>query len=612
MFAEVDGMDGKVSWVAVTPATVTYRWHFQSFCISYSPPKYCDYCSSTSIAIIGMEDPTAGQDQAVSTPIPTSPPADNDASVIHHQVDTTIVTNSDNDEIQERNGDVNHEVVHEDEKPSVSQGQAIVMDSELQVNEPDGLAEHPTSKQNADPLVQYARPMEEPSSLTVPPTPPAKSPTYHDGRAIRDSSEVAPPTPAEKSDARQTNGHHEASLQTPTAPLSAASHRRSLTISKGHTVSVVLISSALETILSSREAKRSAELRESAQHALEMVRSGQGGDRPREIFEPLRLACETRNEKLMIASLDCISKLISYSFFAEVSSAYSLPSPPLSPASHVPSGSQINTPSPSLVDLVAHTITACHTETTPETVSLQIVKALLSLVLSPVILIHQSSLLKAVRTVYNVFLLSTDPVNQMVAQGGLTQMVHHVFTRCKLDNGGDSSDATSMFRATATEESTASASRRGSLTSSQAENGSLNHEARAASHREAEVVLNPMNESTISLPTHPDEPSTPNGTEQHESPSGEHRRRPTLYVHPRRGTSLLLIRYCRESFEATNPIDAVPEVEHGMTTHDLFIKDAFLVFRALCKLTMKALNNERLRFFFILFLQCLTKLPQRT
>ena len=52
----------------------------------------------------------------------------------------------------------------------------------------------------------------------------------------------------------------------------------------------------------------------------------------------------------------------------------------------------------------------------------------------------------------------------------------------------------------------------------------------------------------------------------------------------------------RDTFETPNPIDAVLKVEHGMTTHDLFIKDAFLVFRALCKLTMKALNNERLAF----------------
>lgn len=30
-----------------------------------------------------------------------------------------------------------------------------------------------------------------------------------------------------------------------------------------------------------------------------------------------------------------------------------------------------------------------------------------------------------------------------------------------------------------------------------------------------------------------------------------------------------------------------------LSTQELFIKDAFLVFRALCKLTMKPLNTER-------------------
>lgn len=211
-------------------------------------------------------------------------------------------------------------------------------------------------------------------------------------------------------------------------------HRRSFTISRGNTVSVVLISSALETIAASKEAKRSTPLKESTQKALEMVRTNHAD--PRQVFEPLRLACETKNEKLMIASLDCISKLISYSFFAEadIQPSQSFPSPPPSPNTSVQPLSVTN--EPSLVDLVAHTITACHTETTPETVSLQIVKALLAMVLSPTTLVHHSSLLKAVRTVYNVFLLSTDPVNQMVAQGGLTQMVHHVFTRCRVSNSG--------------------------------------------------------------------------------------------------------------------------------------------------------------------------------
>ena len=208
-------------------------------------------------------------------------------------------------------------------------------------------------------------------------------------------------------------------------------HRRSLTIPKGNPVSSVLITSALETIASSREAKKSTPLRESTHRALELVRADLAGDQPREIFEPLRLACETRSEKLMIASLDCITKLVSHAFFVDDSSHItSLPSPPPSPAQGR-RDSHSSLPEPSLVDLVVHTITSCHTETSPDTVSLQVVRALLALVLSSTILAHQSSLLKAVRTVYNVFLMSNDAVNQTVAQGGLTQMVNHVFARCR-------------------------------------------------------------------------------------------------------------------------------------------------------------------------------------
>lgn len=222
-----------------------------------------------------------------------------------------------------------------------------------------------------------------------------------------------------------------------TPPLRRASlasdtftHQRSLTLSRGKTLSVVLITSALDTIAASREAKRSSALRDSTQHALDLIKEVKAGEHPRAIFEPLRLACETRNEKLMIASLDCIAKLISHSFFVEDA----LPTPALyaSPPTS-PSGAHQPGASDSLQDLVAHTITSAYTETTPDAVSLQIVKALLALVLSSTILVHHSSLLKAVRTVYNVFLLSQDPVNQMVAQGGLTQMVNHVFSRCNLE-----------------------------------------------------------------------------------------------------------------------------------------------------------------------------------
>jgi brefeldin A-inhibited guanine nucleotide-exchange protein len=200
-----------------------------------------------------------------------------------------------------------------------------------------------------------------------------------------------------------------------------------LTLPQGQTLSIVLITSALDIIIQSKEAKRSQHLREATEHALAMVRQGQGADKPKEIFEPLRLACETRNDKLQIASLDCIAKLTAYAFFVEATpNANAYASPPGSP-----SASATNLPA-SLADTVAHTITNCYTESTLDTVSLQIVKALLALVLSPHILVHHSSLLKAVRTVYNIFLLSQDPVNQNIAQGGLTQMVHHIFARCQI------------------------------------------------------------------------------------------------------------------------------------------------------------------------------------
>ena len=297
-----------------------------------------------------------------------------------------------------------------------------------------------------------------PDASSTPPTPPAKplpNPLNLPPRreSLRPTDRVVNGTPRDSIDSidgRRVNGRGVKPRSIPSRPSSQASHRRSLTISQGHTVSVVLVSTALETIAASRDAKRSVPLKESVQRALEMVKSGEGGDRPREIFEPLRLACETRNEKLMIASLDCISKLISYSFFVEStpSQLQGLPSPPPSPG---PSRNSLSGPPqgsihpPSLIDLVVHTITSCHTESTPDSVSLQIVKALLALVLSPTTLVHQSSLLKAVRTVYNVFLLSNDPINQTVAQGGLTQMVNHVFTRCKSGGSPLPNDSTTTL-----------------------------------------------------------------------------------------------------------------------------------------------------------------------
>jgi len=379
----------------------------------------------------------------VQIPLPTSPPADESAAQGLGDFHLSSGTQPQPDPISASSTQPREdEHVDESQNPSFAQNQHENRDSQ------------PSSTHDTDSVLALApQPPEKPITDVVATVEHADSSvtseSLQEATAVpspqtTNAPEIISPSP---SSIRQPPNipHPNPTSPPPTHSPSSSGHKRSLTLSRGNTVSVVLIASALETIAASKDAKRSAPLRESTQQALELIRNNEGGDRPREIFEPLRLACETRNEKLMIASLDCISKLISYSFFAEAPSAsivqYS--SPPPSPG---PSGrnSSASDHPPSLVDLVVHTITACHSETTPETVSLQIVKALLSLVLSPTILVHHSSLLKAVRTVYNVFLLSTDPVNQMVAQGGLTQMVHHVFTRCGMSPAAKSANGTDL------------------------------------------------------------------------------------------------------------------------------------------------------------------------
>ncbi|KAI9357006.1 hypothetical protein DFJ73DRAFT_953328 [Zopfochytrium polystomum] len=74
-------------------------------------------------------------------------------------------------------------------------------------------------------------------------------------------------------------------------------------------------------------------------------------------------------------------------------------------------------------------------ENTDEKLQLQIVKALMSAVSSvdPVATIHGAVLLKAVRTTYNIFLLSKSVNAQTISQASLTQMVQAVFGRVAKD-----------------------------------------------------------------------------------------------------------------------------------------------------------------------------------
>lgn len=181
--------------------------------------------------------------------------------------------------------------------------------------------------------------------------------------------------------------------------------------------SIVFVVSALEAIAASKEAQKRHQLGESVQKALKEIKDQEPNlPDPEIIFAPLQSATKSGSIPLTTTALDCIGKLISYSYF-------SVPSSPNADkeASREP-----------LIERAIDTICDCFQgETTPVEIQLQIVKSLLAAVLNDKIVVHGAGLLKAVRQVYNVFLLSKSSANQQVAQGTLTQMVGTVFERVK-------------------------------------------------------------------------------------------------------------------------------------------------------------------------------------
>ncbi|KAH6857062.1 hypothetical protein B0I37DRAFT_319025 [Chaetomium sp. MPI-CAGE-AT-0009] len=180
--------------------------------------------------------------------------------------------------------------------------------------------------------------------------------------------------------------------------------------------------SSLKFVVSSLDiiaahAGRNKQLAELAEKALAAIKENDQQLPDAEVvFAPLQLATKSGTIPLATTALDCIGKLISYSYFSSPS----------------PSADQDGAERAPLIERAIDTICDCFQgEATLVEVQLQIVKSLLAAVLNDKIIVHGAGLLKAVRQVYNIFLLSRSTANQQVAQGTLTQMVGTVFERVK-------------------------------------------------------------------------------------------------------------------------------------------------------------------------------------
>ncbi|KAI7508911.1 hypothetical protein KC347_g5711 [Hortaea werneckii] len=348
--------------------------------------------------------------------------------------------------------------------------------------------------------------------------------------------------------------------------------------------SMVFVVTALESIAASKDARKRKPLQDSTQRALSAIRSASGDASqisPEIMFEPLNLATEANTVTVVTTALDCIGKLISYSYFS---------APPSSNAEGQPQ----KTP---LIERAIDTICDCFQgEATPNEVQMQITKSLLAAILNDKIVVHGAGLLKSVRQTYNIFLLSKSSANQQIAQGTLVQMVNTVFERVKVR----------LAHKSARDHSSEHSLNRGSSSELALANGEGSPTEDAPDGAEGE---------TSELPSDVEGSADPEASAENE----ERRQKMTLATFE-----------TRRSFDDANIADSAPttvsrakrrrqtikdgqgsrtgsgqdipsiniQTESGaFSTEDeeedeIYIKDAFLVFRAMCKLSTKALRPE--------------------
>ena len=335
--------------------------------------------------------------------------------------------------------------------------------------------------------------------------------------------------------------------------------------------SIVFVITALEQIAESKEARKRRALGEAVQKALAALKQKEHAPDPEIIFEPLRLATETTSIPLTTTALDCIGKLISYSYFSTL------------PPNRSGASSDQQQQSP-LIDKAIETICDCfQDEATPVEIQLQIVKSLLAAVLNDKLIVHGSGLLKAVRQVYNIFLMSKSSANQQVAQGTLTQMVGTVFERVqtrismkearigltKLNSGGVTENQ------------------------SQVEINGSSPTLELVEHPESALEPDETSEGASThasdqpVPKEPGERLTLQSLEH--SKSFDDRKigdnAPTMVTPAKSGLKASKTSSSANSEGADNTPDLSDEDEED----EIFIKDAFLVFRSMCRLSTKEL-----------------------
>lgn len=390
--------------------------------------------------------------------------------------------------------------------------------------------------------------------MDLPPTPPQKSPR-HISAGAAEGNQDARTEPI-------TNGHSRSD--------SRATSRSTADRSRPSMNSMIFVQAAFETIAASKDARKRKQLAESVERAQNAVKESDPElPHPMVIFEPLQLAAASTNVAITTLALDCIGKLISYSYFS-IPRSVSIPQDDAEPANSVP-----------LIDRAIETICDCFQgEATPNEVQLQIVKSLLFAVLNDTVVVHGNGLLLAIRQTYNIFLLSKSGPNQELAQGALNQMITTVFERweariavktrrrnfqdTEVVNGAPSDhdpDQTSV-RATVPESPSAT-------------------EPRNIENGEADTKDHSQNSQKITLQSFENRKDFDD--------EGIKDSAPTLVTHA-------ITSAPRLNGRSSHDIHASSSAESNRLAEEedeVYVKDAYLVFRAMCKLSIKMIPADQ-------------------
>ncbi|KAL5340376.1 hypothetical protein BJX70DRAFT_125081 [Aspergillus crustosus] len=371
--------------------------------------------------------------------------------------------------------------------------------------------------------------------------------------------------PGESVDAQSTLAQDDQSVQDTRLRSDSRSTTATFATHRSSTVSsAVFIITALDIIGASREARRSKELEDAVKNALANVKqSDHQPIDPEVIFRPLLLATRTFSIPLQVTALDCIGKLISYSYFA-------FPSTQEAKAAE----SEATPDQPPLIERAIDAICDCfENEATPIEIQQQIIKSLLAAVLNDKIVVHGAGLLKAVRQIYNMFIYSKSSQNQQIAQGSLTQMVSTVFDRLRVRLDlkelrlREGEKAPTGYSDVVTIEP--------SEITSTVEDDQVSDVASVA----------------------PDQPVSKEPTEKLTLESFESSKEVTT-VNDNAPTMVTRANLDQKRAQSSaGPPGEEKEVEDAVSDEDdvdeIYVKDAFLVFRALCKLSHKVLSHEQ-------------------